>query len=217
LPSSLHDTPTTFLAHLFAEADHISFIQIGAFDGLAGDPISDIVRTGARWRGVLVEPQPNVFARLQANYAGHHDRLAFAQCAVSDAESSRPFYFIREEEVRRRDLPGWAAEVASFDIDHVRRHFPDIPIASLETPVRTVAGLAQDAGFAQVDLIVMDVEGHERTIIESVDWLGLGVRACLFEHKHMAPEDLAAVEAVFTARGFALRPYGRDTIAWRGA
>src|SRR3954468_10330611 len=45
----------------------VAFLQIGANDGVTGDPIRAFV-TRYGWHGVCLEPQPEAFARLQATY-----------------------------------------------------------------------------------------------------------------------------------------------------
>jgi hypothetical protein len=58
------------------------FLQIGAYDGLAGDPLRPIVAEDERWYGILVEPQPQAFERLQRNYRDAAHRLVFLNCAI---------------------------------------------------------------------------------------------------------------------------------------
>ena len=41
----------------------LSFIQVGANDGVYGDPLRSYVRRFG-WKGILVEPQQDVFERL---------------------------------------------------------------------------------------------------------------------------------------------------------
>lgn len=212
-PSALHDTPTTFLKDLFSGANTIQFIQIGAFDGVAGDPIRPLVTTDARWRGIMVEPQPKVFTRLCANYSAQADRLTFLPCAVAAARDARPFYYIPETEVARLALPDWAGEVASFDRDHVQKHFPEARVEEVATDIITFADAAER--LSHVDLVVMDVEGFERPILNAIEWDRFGVQACLFEHKHMPPAELAEIDGLLARHGFAWKRYGRDTLAYR--
>lgn len=215
LPAALHETPTTVLRDLFKGARSVTFMQIGAFDGVAGDLIRELVLNDVRWSGVLVEPQPAVFKRLLANYEMASARLQFMQCAVSNESVAKLFYFIPQHEIDRLGLDAWAGEVASFDRDHVQKYFPAEVVKSLEVQVATVAEVAKQAGLSRIDLVVMDVEGHERTILESIDWQGLGIRACVFEHKHMSAHVIGDLEQLFERNGFVCKRFGRDTVAMR--
>src|SRR5579862_2865434 len=44
------------------------FVKIGANDGITGDPCSDILLAHTNWRGLLIEPVPYCFERLQKNF-----------------------------------------------------------------------------------------------------------------------------------------------------
>ncbi len=54
-----------FFDALDSALPRVTFVQIGANDGVWNDPIEPYLR-GEKWRGVLVEPVPYVFARLKA-------------------------------------------------------------------------------------------------------------------------------------------------------
>src|SRR5438046_1263614 len=46
----------------------LTFIQVGASDGMMNDPIREFVVSG-RWRGLLVEPVPHSYKQLVHNYS----------------------------------------------------------------------------------------------------------------------------------------------------
>ncbi len=215
LPSALHDTPTSQAKSFFAMEPAVSFVEIGAFDGIAGDPVRSLVLGNPGWIGVLVEPQPDVFARLRDNYAGEAHRLHFLNCAISTASGERAFYFIPQEERERLALPDWGGEVASFDEGHLRRHCPTARVEQRNVKTITFAEAAALLPDARVDLVAMDVEGHERAIIESIDFDRHRVRFVIYEHKHMSSAEAAHVQSWLRQHGFEIKPFGRDTIARR--
>ena len=55
----------------------MTFLQIGAFDGLGLDDLHDLV-IRHRLRGVMVEPQPEAFVRLQNTYR-HQPQVTLLQ------------------------------------------------------------------------------------------------------------------------------------------
>ena len=61
-------------------------------------------------------------------------------------------------------------------------------------PAMKVSEILKNYGLATVDVVVMDVEGHERRIIEDIDFANLSGRALLFEHKHMIATDHRVVD-----------------------
>src|SRR5262249_5655181 len=154
------------------------------FDGVAGDPIRSMVLSHPGWRGVLVEPQLRAFQRLQRNYASASHRVHFLNCAVSDFSGCIDMYEFDESEIEKLRLPAWSRELASADESHLVRHFPSARRSKRRVPTMRVSEILDGYGFTMVDLIVMDVEGHERRIIEDIDFASLGVHAVVFEHKH---------------------------------
>ena len=71
----------------------VRFVQLGSNDGLSGDPLHELVRE-RRWTGLLVEPIPALFERLQANYRDV-DGLQFLQCAVGDQDGPITLYRVQ--------------------------------------------------------------------------------------------------------------------------
>jgi FkbM family methyltransferase len=215
LPRHWHDTPTYWLESLLGQEADITFIQIGAFDGVAGDPLRPLILAHPSWRGALVEPMPGSFAQLRDNYGVAPGPLHFLNCAVSDQSGTITMYFIGEDEIARLGLPNWSREVASVIESHIEKHFPNARISARAVPAMKISEIAQTCDFTKVDLIVMDVEGHERRIIDSLDFTALGVRAAVFEHKHMIESEYDAVRGRLASFGFRLKRYGRDTVAYR--
>src|SRR5688572_761255 len=84
LPEFLLDTPTSRMRKHFSKKSRVTFVQIGAFDGLAGDPLRPLILENENWTGVLAEPHPDAFERLQRNYAAQSQRLKFLNAAISN-------------------------------------------------------------------------------------------------------------------------------------
>src|SRR5580700_9172972 len=88
-----HPPRTAFdsaLLRVFPSLDRLNFIQVGANDGVRGDPIRRYI-TACEWSGLLIEPLPALFAELQRNNAGN-PRLDFPNAAVADRAGERPLY-----------------------------------------------------------------------------------------------------------------------------
>lgn len=215
LPATWHDTPTARLKLFYTDRPSITFLQIGAYDGVAGDPLRPIVEHDARWRGVLVEPQTKPFERLQYNYSGAAGRLKFLNCAIATAPGKLAFYFVPPDAIERNGLPSWYAELASFDRANIETHAPKAPIERTIVRTLTVAGALAEANLSRVDCIVMDVEGFEAVLLPSIDYDQLGVSFVIFEHKHLETADRHTIDQRLASFGFSIKHFGRDTIAWR--
>jgi FkbM family methyltransferase len=215
LPDWCHDTPTSWLRKKFKWQYQVNFVQLGAYDGIAGDPIRPLVLQNPDWKGILVEPQKRAFARLRKNYLDVRNELYFVNCAVSDTNGEITFYEIPEPEIDRLRLPDWSREIASAREGHIEKHFDAVRVVKRLVPAMRFGDVAHLHGFYRVDLIVIDVEGYERQIIDDIDLDGLGVRTLIYEHKHMDATDRSAVAERLKSFGFSLRDYGRDTVAHR--
>jgi FkbM family methyltransferase len=143
------------------------FIQVGAFDGLANDPLHDLI-VRFKWRGILLEPQQEAFKALAATY---HDQpqLSLVNAAIAERSGFRPLYKLRRG---APDLPAWAPQVASFRRETVVKH-GDV-IRGIEDLVETelVPCVSFDdlplPAAATVDLLQIDAEGSDFEVIRVV-------------------------------------------------
>jgi len=71
--------------------DSLNFIQVGANDGEYGDPLHSFI-VKYPWHGILVEPQPDIFAKLRENYAAIQNRLIFENIAIAKDLSTIAMY-----------------------------------------------------------------------------------------------------------------------------
>jgi FkbM family methyltransferase len=215
LPASLQDTPTARAQAFFAREHNVSLMQIGAYDGIAGDPVRPLLLKNCGWIGALVEPQPDAFNRLQHNYSRELFRIQLVNAAISDVSGERSLYSVEKDDTGQFGLPDWSAEVASFDPEQVRKHFPSAIIKEQKVKTITFGDVASLLPGCRVDLVVLDVEGYERRIIETVDFDRYCIRFLIYEHKHMSTADKHKVMHLLEGRGFNVKAFGRDTIAWR--
>ena len=205
------------LIALFAEIFPEAFVlQIGANDGMAGDPLfSSFSRM--RWSGLLVEPVPHLYEALATHY---RDRpgIRMERAAVSTQDGEAPLY-------RLRSVPGktpqWFDQLASLNREVLlknRSAIPDIESLLIEEPVPTVRldTLLARHSISRIDLFVIDTEGHDYEILRALDFSRFRPVLLLFEHQHLSASDKAAAIALLATHGYRCRetPEG-DTIAWR--
>lgn len=153
LPELLHDTPTSQMRQHFSERSRVTFVQIGAFDGVAGDPIRPLILENEGWTGVMVEPHPDAFERLQRNYLAQSQRLTFLNAAISDEPGERTLFYISEAEKEALGLPDWAREIPSFDPEHLSKHFPEAKLASQSVRTTTFEEAASLLPAGAVDVV----------------------------------------------------------------
>ena len=65
-----------------SEVERFLVVQVGANDGVVNDPINKFIKDNPeRVAGVFIEPQPNVFSRLEKNYS-FLPRKMFLNCVI---------------------------------------------------------------------------------------------------------------------------------------
>jgi FkbM family methyltransferase len=204
----------------FAEAHpEAVFVEVGANDGEQHDHLREHIR-GRSWRGLMVEPVPYVFARLERNY-GDLERVVCVNAAIADRDGERPFFTLREAgAAERAGLPDWYDGVGSFSRAAVLSHAAQMPdvaerIVELRVPAMRFATLCARHGLDRVDLLVVDTEGYDWEIIRSIDLAAHRPRLVVYEHFHLSGEDRAACRAHVEAQGYETMEEGLDTFCLR--
>ncbi|NJR38113.1 MAG: FkbM family methyltransferase [Leptolyngbyaceae cyanobacterium CSU_1_4] len=203
----------------------VFFMQIGAHDGNFADPIHHLVKQH-HWRGILVEPQPQVFQRLKQNYQAEN-QLIFENAIASQQVGETKFYTIRPPE--GVEFPLWLEQSASLDrqklsgaLFHwkvVEKH-PDIPddfeslIEEVVLPTVTVESLLKKHQVQQLDLLIIDTVGHDFEIIRSLPFDRIKPAVIHFEHSLMSIRDRDDCLDYLKEQGYKLAKVTVDTIAY---
>lgn len=210
--------PLEQVLHALSESQpRAFFIQVGANDGMALDPLRHAV-TVHGWSGILVEPVPYVFDRLVANYAGTPG-LIFENVAIADADGERELHYLPEAP-DDAELWQWYHALASFDrevlLSH-RRFIPDIDerVATMAVPCVTFDTLCARHSVERVDVVQIDTEGYDDKVLDLIDLARYRVQVVMYEHLHLTPADRARCTRRLEAEGFAVIADGMDTLAVR--
>ncbi len=191
------------------------FVEIGSNDGVQHDFLRPFILE-RRWRGVMVEPVPYVFARLRANY-GSLDRVALENAAIAERDGSLPFFHLRQaDRGEREDLPDWYDGIGSFDRDVVAshaNHIPDIEerIVRSEVPALTFESLCRKHDVSELDLVLVDAEGYDSRIVQGIDLAARHPRLLVYEHFHLTAEDRERCARHVRAGGYETMEEGFDT------
>jgi FkbM family methyltransferase len=173
----------------------LSFIQVGANDGVYVDPLRSYVQRFG-WRGVLVEPQPDVFARLVENYRDQADRLIFENVAIAP----------RDRQVVLYRVPGLTAvaDQTMQDSLSVTSAHPQVvarqggvaahQLEQVLVPAVRLDELIERHALTDLDLLQIDCEGYDGEVLQAIDLSRHRPRLIQFEHGHMARGDLDALE-----------------------
>jgi len=204
------------LAHYRLTHPHVRYLQIGAFDGVTGDPMRPLIeRHGLT--GILVEPQRDAFQRLRANYAAiPGSTFTFVNAAIADHDGEATLYRIAASATG----PEWLPQLASFDRSVLMGHAHLVPgIESLiETEtVRciTVATLFREAAIESVDLLQIDAEGYDAELLRLFDVPSRRPAIVRFEHKHLTADAHNDAVAMLVREGYRVAVGDGDTLAYR--
>jgi FkbM family methyltransferase len=212
MPQQPFDILTLLVASRIAAGLNVHFIQIGANDGIMNDPIRHLV-VKHDLPGLFVEPLPDLFVRLQANYAGH-PRVAFEQCAVGERDGHATIYRVRPDP----DLPQWLQGLASFNKRHLswkKFGFPGLEqhVEPVRVPVLALPSLLRKHNLDGCDLLQVDTEGYDCRIVLSALRAGLRPAIINYEFIHANLEERAQCKRLLADHGYAYLDVGRDTLA----
>jgi FkbM family methyltransferase len=204
-----------FLREFASQFPNCKFIQVGSNDGLSNDPLREFILS-QNWSGILVEPTPSLFRQLQLNYYGRPG-LYFENVAISNCSDRLNFYMIKEDELS--SFPEYARQINSLDKTHILTHFRDVPNMEEKIDVypvecMTLTQLLTKHDFASIDLLLIDAEGHEHSILTSIEFSIIKPKGIIFEGVHLKSEDRASLFRDLKNEGYVLFDCtGRDVVA----
>jgi FkbM family methyltransferase len=193
---------------MFEAAGPWSFIQVGAFDGVANDPLRKFIARGG-WRGVMLEPQVRSAARLRKLYSDR-DEVLVLEAALDSTRGRRPLFTLQPD-----GLPEWAAQIASFDRQHLLRHRHLIPQVEKHIQEFIVECVTFDDVLAQLpderlDLLQMDAEGADGYLLPLFPFERMKPAIVHWEIKHMTRTDQEATIDLVRGHGYRIARSGRE-------
>ncbi len=199
----------------------VSFVQIGASDGLRWDPIREFVIRD-HWNGIFVEPLPSAFQALKNNYSYvHRCKLEFVNAAISSAsDTSLSFWTFDDDFLAGISVDNRItySQKSSFNKEHVERWiklngFSYKILKEIKVPCMTVSELLENHWKGEaIDLLVIDAEGHEATIIPTIDFRIVRPKAIFFE-SHNLGENTKEVYEYLNNNSYLVSQIGGDSVA----
>jgi len=203
------------LAAFFQEKPGGTFVQIGANDGISNDPIREFIVSDVRWTGAFVEPVPYLLEQCRKNYrACQPQRFRFLNAAASATDGELAMWRFKEAELPH--LPLVARQITSTDLDHLKKHFPDLrpdQVERITVPSLSFGGVLQQVGLTHADLVTVDAEGHEAPILESICSQSHKPAALLFESTHFDAPGWHQIQTLLENSGYELYPLPADCFA----
>jgi FkbM family methyltransferase len=151
------------------------FVDIGAHDGVSYSN-SFYFEKVRGWKGICIEPNPDVFAQLAQNR-----QCAVLNCCVSGRTGTVPFLKISGYSEMLSGM------VESYDPEHRRRVEQELQqfggsreVIPIQT--RRLNDIAAEFGCSEITYLSIDTEGSEFAILQSIDLARLFVHALTVEY-----------------------------------
>ncbi len=181
--------------------EDIFFVQLGANCGLnvprctaGGDPLFDYATQCDGWRGVVLEPVRATFEQLERNYAPHPGVQALHMAATGGTTlDPMTMQVTTGAKSTRNHL---------LAVQHSQSGYG--AAGSENTTVYSMVGLWAKLALAKVDMLVIDVEGGEPSILGFWPLPSPLPRLVLFEHAHLSPKQIATINSTLVDQGYDL-------------
>lgn len=139
------------------------FVDIGANDGITFSN-TWFFEKAREWKGICVEPQPNIFKKLQSNR-----QCPCLQGCVTDVQGTAEFLHVQGIAEMGSGL------CSKYDARHLVRIEREVKANSdetaiIEVPCFTFAQVLAMAELSHIDYLSIDTEGGELDILRSVDF-----------------------------------------------
>ncbi len=212
----LDDPPCTalmFALHrAFPSLHGLTFIQVGANDGVRSDPLCPIIHRW-RWRGVQLEPHPVFFSQLQGLA---REGIQQIQAAVSERDGQLTLYYL---DLSKDASPDWANGLATTDRHRIESEAAQLgltseKIRSLDVPCLSWESLLKQSGIGEPDVLCLDTEGMDVELLRLWNWKRHLPRLVHFEHACLSEEDRADFYQELWAYGYEISTDGPDTTAY---
>ena len=138
---------------------------------------------------LFVEPVKYNFSELQGRY-NNLNNIYFDNSAISNNNDKLNFFSVKKDSVEKLGKH-WASGIGSFSkkhiLDHKSKRFQisdnDIDVNEI-TPL-TFGQLMTKYNIEIIDKLLIDIEGSEKKIIESIDFEKTLIKELTFEYKHL--------------------------------
>ena len=203
-----------------ANKKSVQFIQIGANDGLRWDPVRRFI-TRDGWSGILVEPLPQAFTLLKKNYAHiKHNNLVFVNAAISSNNENLHLWSFSESFLNKLSIEDrfFYLRKSSLNKKIVISHLKgldniDEKIKCFNIKCISINSLVEKFWkHNEIDLIVIDAEGHDANIIRSINFQIICPKAILYE-SHNLGDDKQRINGFLKDKGYNVYDLGGDSVA----
>lgn len=196
----------------------LTIVQVGANDGVIGDPIYNfMLKFNGKIKLLAVEPQMEVFEQLKKNYS-NIDNVFFSQRAIGD-KSEKEFYSFNRNYSKFHSTKNTFDRHSSFEKDHLLKYLRNhsikeenfhhyLNINKIKSVTLSEAIDESKANFSEIDVLQIDAEGHDDIVIYNSSIDKYKFKFINYEFKQLSKERLENLHLF-------LKKYGYEIIRWK--
>jgi FkbM family methyltransferase len=213
----------TAVKALHSRRQGVFFAQIGAMDGVTRDPLCDFVRD-FQWKGILVEPLPDLFRQLHRNYEGTPG-LLFENCAIAGHCGTLDLYRVPCELTQSGEVPHWASGISSAFRD--RNALGGLKLTAAEyalikdrvvrvpVPCMTLPALLAKHAAERVDVLQISTEGSDLIVLSQLDFNRYRPSIIHVEYYNLPRAEQKDLFYLLVRQGYTLSADHKDVLATR--
>ncbi len=191
------------------------FVKVGANDGVTMDPCMDILNADPRWHGLMIEPVPYLYKRLQNNFPDR-SRFQFAQVAVGPSGEDN-FYFIDPAaKYEFPELPDWFDQIGSFDHEHIIKHFGNklnAFVREMSIRIEPLSDILTRHNIFECHLLQIDTEGFDYKVLSTLDFCRMKPSVIFIEHRHLTKDERKDLLILLKVESYIIHDCGSDYFA----
>ena len=137
---------------------------------------------------ILIEPVPYNIEELKNN-TKNYKNITIEMSAISDKDETIPFYHIKRDSIDKLKKH-WASGIGSFDKNHLLSHkskrflISNDDIEQININCLTFKSLINKYSILSIEKLMLDVEGAEFRILNSINLAAIKIKEIFFEKKH---------------------------------
>jgi FkbM family methyltransferase len=214
-----------FLDEYSKKHSPVTFLQVGANDGLIHDPLHKFIKRD-NWKGIMLEPQPEVFNDFLIRVHKKRPEITPVNAALDAHDGTKTLYTLGISAER------WATGMSSFNrevlVNKIKKgtiqykankrgiRLPgkeDDMIVGREVATISPETLLKKFGEERFKLLAIDTEGFDFEILKMLDLGRISPEVIIYEEVNFDKETALACRAYLEQHGYSCRSIGKDALA----
>ena len=172
-------------------------------------------------KNILIEPVPYNIDQLKENTKKFTNTI-IEKSAISDKDEIVSFFHLKEDSIDKLKKH-WATGIGSFDKAHLLNHrskrflITEEHIEEIKVNSISFESLKKKYNIESIDKLMIDVEGAEFRILNSINFKEIVIKEILFEKKHFdgymkQSEKFKMIKQKLEANNFTLKDIDEENI-----